>query len=71
MKTKLPIYAWGHAILHVVSLVWIRPTRIFPLGFPLQGFNEAVLKHMKAHKNIVLVFLHHRFFPTGFSLARF
>ena len=26
MKTKLPIYAWGHAIMHTVSLVRIRPT---------------------------------------------
>ena len=26
MRTKLPIYAWGHAILHAVALVRIRPT---------------------------------------------
>ena len=26
MKTKLPISAWGHAILHAASLVHIRPT---------------------------------------------
>ena len=26
MKSKLPIYAWGHAILHAASLVRIRPT---------------------------------------------
>ena len=26
MKTKLPISAWGHAILHAASLVRIRPT---------------------------------------------
>ena len=26
MNTKLPIYAWGHAILHAASLVRIRPT---------------------------------------------
>ena len=26
MRTKLPIYAWGHAILHAAALVLIRPT---------------------------------------------
>ena len=26
MRTKLPIYAWGHAILHATALVRIRPT---------------------------------------------
>jgi hypothetical protein len=26
MKTKLHVSAWGHAILHVASLVQIRPT---------------------------------------------
>ena len=26
MKTKLPTSAWGHAIMHVVALVRIRPT---------------------------------------------
>jgi len=26
MKSKLPISAWGHAILHVASLIRIRPT---------------------------------------------
>ena len=26
MRTKLPIYAWRHAILHVTALVHIRPT---------------------------------------------
>jgi hypothetical protein len=31
-------------------------------GFLLQGFNEVVLKHTKAHKNIVLFFLRHRLF---------
>jgi hypothetical protein len=43
----------------------------FPLGFPLQGFNEVVLKHTTTHENNVLFFLRHRFFPTKFSLARF
>jgi hypothetical protein len=36
MKTKLPISAWGHAILHAASLVRIRPTtyqKYFPLQF--------------------------------------
>ena len=26
MKTKLPISAWGHAILHAASLIRVRPT---------------------------------------------
>jgi hypothetical protein len=26
MKTKLPVSAWGHAILHAASLVRIKPT---------------------------------------------
>ena len=26
MRTKLPVSVWGHAILHVASLIWIRPT---------------------------------------------
>ena len=26
MKTKLPIFAWGHAIIHVVALVRIQLT---------------------------------------------
>ena len=26
LKTKLPVFSWGHAILHVASLVRIRPT---------------------------------------------
>ena len=26
MRTKLPIYDWGHAILHATTLVCIRPT---------------------------------------------
>ena len=26
MRTKLPIYSWGHAILHAAALVRIRPT---------------------------------------------
>ena len=26
MKSKLPVYAWGHAILHAALLVHIRPT---------------------------------------------
>jgi hypothetical protein len=35
MKTKLHIYAWGHAILHTASLVGIRPTT-YQKYFPLQ-----------------------------------
>jgi hypothetical protein len=35
MKTKLPISAWGHATLHVVSLVRIRPT-VYQKYSPLQ-----------------------------------
>ena len=26
MRTKLPIYSWGHAILHAIALVCIRPS---------------------------------------------
>ena len=26
----------------------------FPLGFPLQGFNEAIRKNLKIHKNTIL-----------------
>ena len=26
MKTKLPTSAWGHSIMHVATLVFIRPT---------------------------------------------
>ena len=26
MKTKLPVFAWGHAIMHVAVLVCIRST---------------------------------------------
>ena len=26
MKTKLPTFAWGHAIMHAAALVRIRPT---------------------------------------------
>ena len=26
IKTKLPISAWGHAILHAASLIRVRPT---------------------------------------------
>ena len=26
MKTKLPTFVWGHAIIHVAALVRIRPT---------------------------------------------
>jgi hypothetical protein len=26
MKSKIPVSAWGHAILHAVSLIRIRPT---------------------------------------------
>ena len=37
MKTKLPISAWGHATLHVVSLVHIRPT-VYHKYSPLQLF---------------------------------
>ena len=36
MKTKLPVSAWRHAILHASSLVWIRPTtyqKYSPLQF--------------------------------------
>ena len=45
----------------------------FPLGFPLQGFNKTILRHLKVHKNIVLFFLCHSFFffSLGFSLTRF
>ena len=35
MKTKLHVFAWGHAILHVASLVWIKPTT-YPKYSPLQ-----------------------------------
>jgi hypothetical protein len=35
MKTKLSIFAWGHAILHVASLVRIKPTT-YKKYFPLQ-----------------------------------
>ena len=35
MKTKLLVYAWGHAILHTTSLVRIRPTT-YQKYFPLQ-----------------------------------
>ena len=35
MKTKLPISAWGHAILHATSLVRIRPT-VYHKYSPLQ-----------------------------------
>ena len=26
MRAKLPIYVWGHAILHATTLIRIRPT---------------------------------------------
>jgi len=35
MKSKLPVSAWGHAILHAASLVRIRPTS-YQKYFPLQ-----------------------------------
>ena len=35
MKSKLPVSAWGHAILHVASLVRIRPTAYHKFS-PLQ-----------------------------------
>jgi hypothetical protein len=35
MKTKLPVSAWGHAILHAASLVRIRLTT-YQKYFPLQ-----------------------------------
>ena len=28
MRTKLPISVWGHAILHVASLIRIRPIKL-------------------------------------------
>ena len=35
MKSKLPVSTWGHAILHVASLVRIRPTTYHKFS-PLQ-----------------------------------
>ena len=35
MKTKSPTFVWGHAIMHVVALVHIRPTTYHEY-FPLQ-----------------------------------
>ena len=35
MKSKLPVSAWGHAILHAASLVRIRPTAYHKFS-PLQ-----------------------------------
>jgi hypothetical protein len=43
-------------------LYYFSSLRFFSLGFPLQGFSEAVLKHTTAHKNNVLFFLRHMFF---------
>ena len=35
MRFKLPLYAWGHAILHASTLVRIRPTS-YHIYSPLQ-----------------------------------
>ena len=35
MKSKLPVSAWGHAILHAASLVCIKPTAYHKFS-PLQ-----------------------------------
>ena len=35
MKSKLPVSAWGHAILHTASLIRIRPTAYYKFS-PLQ-----------------------------------
>ena len=48
MKTKLPIYAWGHAILHAASLVCIRPTsyqKFSPLQ--LSSGQEPNISHLR------------------------
>ena len=38
LRTKLPLFAWGHAILHAATLIRIRPTTnhdCSPLQFAL------------------------------------
>jgi hypothetical protein len=40
--------------------------RLFLIRFSFQDFNEIIIKHSKVYKNIVLIFLSHKFFLTEF-----
>ena len=44
MKTKLPISAWGHVILHAASLVRIKPTAYHKYS-PLQLVFWSITKY--------------------------
>jgi hypothetical protein len=45
--------------------------RFFPTSFPLQGFNEAILKALKKTQDSRILYNIYIFFPLGFSLTRF
>ena len=74
MNNVSSMYSWGR-VNFLKNVFWLYSFSFakvfFPLGFPLQDFNEAILRHYKLYKNIVLFFLSQNFFPQGFSLARF
>ena len=73
------MYSWGgvNTLKNMCWLYLFPSLRFFLLGFPLQGFNEAIQRHLKIHKNTVLFFLRHWFlsqwvFPwQGFNEAYF
>ena len=58
------IYSWeGVSLWRICADCIFFPSLrfFFLLGFPLQGFNEAIQRHLKVHKNTVLFFLRHWF----------
>ncbi|WCJ38519.1 hypothetical protein M5689_019577 [Euphorbia peplus] len=56
MRTKLPIYAWGHAILHAATLVRIRPINYHKVS-PLQMTfgKEPNIAHLRIFGSAVYV----------------
>jgi hypothetical protein len=56
MKSKLPMSAWGHAILHAATLILIRPTR-YHNSSPLQLVfgKETDISHLRTFGCVVYV----------------
>jgi len=56
MRTKLPIYVWGHVILHVATLICIRPTSYHKFS-PLQLVfdHEPNIFHLRIYSCVVYV----------------
>ena len=47
LKSKLPLSAWGHAIIHVANLIRLRPTANHDLSLQLANGYQPNISHLR------------------------